>query len=107
MVFGERALAFEARGYGRLEDFRNLLELVPAPRVVHALTGVDERTLRLDERRCGSIDIGGSRRKFDATGRRVVERARVRHVFVPDIAGNLEEHGTGAPVLRLRECAAQ
>ena len=60
-VFRKRALALEARGDRRFEQLSDLLQLIPATGIVHALSGIDERALRLDERRSGRIDIRGSR----------------------------------------------
>ncbi len=105
MSFRERALALEAGGDGSLEELDDLLQLGPRFCVVHALTGVDEWPLGVDEHFGGGVDVGVARRGQYTPRRLVLERAG--NFDVPHVAGHLQEHRTGPPIARNRERAPQ
>ncbi len=93
--------------YRRFQQLGHGLQLVPGLRVVHALAGVDQRALGVDQRGGGGVDVCRIRRG-QQRGAPACSRGRpVRHFLVPHVARHFDQHGAGAAVARLRERAAQ
>lgn len=72
---------------------------------MHALAGIDHRPLRIDEQAGGLLHMHGVGAVARAQHRRVVQR--LRHLLVPHVRGNLDDHGAAAAVLQLGEGAAK
>ena len=91
MVLGERALALEARRDRGGELLGEAPEGRPRPRVVHPLSGVDERALGLDEEGGDALHVRGVRTRAGAHDRLVVER--LRDVLGEHVARHLDDRG--------------
>ena len=96
MILGEGGLAAEARRHRRREQFRQRLELRPGLRPVHARAGVDHRPLRRRQRIRRARDIRRIRPVARGDDRCVVQR--LRHLLVPHVGRDLDQHGTAATV---------
>ena len=93
MVLREGALALEAgRQTGHRQQLgQRLAAAAQASRVVHALAGIDHRPLGLDQHRRGrSRPPRGSGAERSGDDGRVVER--LRHLLVPDVGRDLDQH---------------
>ena len=72
---------------------------------MHALAGIDHRPLGADQQRGGFLDMHGIGAVAGAQHRRVVQR--LRHLLVPHVGGDFDDHRTAAAVLQFGEGAAE
>jgi len=72
-------------------------KLRPGLRVVHALAGIDHRTLGMDEQGGRFLDVHGVCAVAGAQHRRVIQR--LRHFLVPHVGWNFDDDGSAAAVL--------
>ena len=72
---------------------------------MHALAGIDHRTLGIDEQGCGFLDMHGIGAIAGAQHRRIVQR--LRHFLVPHVGRDFHDHRSAAAVLQLGEGAAE
>ncbi len=72
---------------------------------MHALAGIDHRTLGVDEQGGRLLHMHGIRAVAGAQNRRVVQG--FRHLLVPHVGGNLDDDGSAAAVLQFCEGAAE
>ncbi len=104
VVLGERALAVEAGRHRRLEALRELLEGVPALRVVDALAREDHGTFGLEEHVGDLLDALGVGARAVRRGGLVVELAL--EVHPEHVLGDLDQRRLWAAVSRRAERAA-
>src|SRR4051794_29807333 len=101
MVLRKARLAAQARGYRRAQELRELLQLRPGLRPVHARARINEWTLCREDRRGSLAHVRGIRRGACFHHRRVVE---LTDLLLPEIGGYLDETRAAAAVSQLREC---
>ena len=105
MRLGERRFAAEAGGDGNGEPFGEPLQLRPRLGVMHALAGIDHRPLGADQQRRRFLHMHGIGAVARAQHRRVVQR--LRHLLVPHVGRDFDDHRSAAAVLQLCEGAAK
>ncbi len=103
MRLGERRLAAEAGGDGDGEPLGEPAQLRPGLGVVHALAGIDHRTLGGDQQ-CGSFlhmqRVGGiARAQHGSVVQGLVD------FLVPHVGGDFDDDGPAAAILQLGEGA--
>jgi len=96
MILGEGGLAAEAGRHRRGEQFGQRLQLRPGPRPMHAGAGIDHRPLRRRDRIRRTAHI----RRVGAVACRDDGRIdqRLRHLVIPHVGRDLDQHGTAAAV---------
>ncbi len=105
MRLGKGRLAAEARRDGDGEPFGQPFQLRPGLGVMHALAGIDHRTLGADQQRGRFLHMHGIGAVAGAQHRRVVQG--LRHLLVPHVGGNFDDHRSAAAVLQFGEGAAE
>ena len=103
MRLRKRALPLQARGHWRFQQFRQLAQLRPRPRVVHPLPRIEHRPLGCYQ---GCRDLGhGARVRPRPQARRGRISPAVRHFLVEEVVGQLDQHRSRTAIAHLREGA--
>src|SRR5262245_38815706 len=97
MVLRKARLAAEACGHRRAQQFRELLQLRPGFRPMHARARVDEWPLGREDRGSGLAHVGRVRRGARLGHGSVGELA---DLLLPDIGWYLDEAGSAAAVAK-------
>src|SRR6476659_2091721 len=93
VVFWKSPLAGICRENRHLYELGKPDQLLGSPGVEHALPGMDDRPLRIEQQLGDGTDVGGIRRCADALWRRVLELAC--HLAVADLRWQLDQHRSG------------
>ena len=102
--FGECALAFETGGDGDGEQLGQLLQLAPGFCPVHALAGIKDRALGLDEHLGGFANGNGIGPGTRRTRGRVVERV---DFLIEEVDRHFHQHRAAAAGLQPRKRAPE
>ena len=93
MVFWKSPLAGIRCENRHLYELGKPDQLLGSAGVEHALSSMDDRTLRLEQQLGDGTDVGRIGRRADALWRRVLELAR--HLAVADLRRQLDQHRSG------------
>src|SRR6476661_7180106 len=93
VIFWKSPFAGIRRENRHLYELGKPHQLLGSPGIEHALPGMDDGPLCIEQQLGDGTDIRGIRRRADALWRRVLELAR--HLAVADLRWQLDQHRSG------------